>query len=64
MNTFTKNTLAASTLLLTSFAVSVQAAEYEIDPAHSSIHFKVNHLGFSKTVGRFNDFNGSFSDTS
>lgn len=64
MNTFTKNTLAASTLLLTSFSVSVQAAEYEIDPAHSSIHFKVNHLGFSKTVGRFNDFNGSFSDTS
>ncbi|MGI9335679.1 MAG: YceI family protein [Gammaproteobacteria bacterium] len=37
------------------------AAEYEIDPAHSFVQFKTQHLGYSWLVGRFNDVKGSFS---
>ncbi|QYJ76306.1 YceI family protein [Shewanella sp. FJAT-52076] len=53
-----------STLFVTSFiAVPASAADYVIDTqgAHASINFKVNHLGYSFVVGRFNDFGGEFS---
>lgn len=33
---------------------------YEIDPVHSFVLFKVNHLGFSETYGRFTDVKGHF----
>ncbi len=38
------------------------AANYEIDTqqAHAYIAFKVNHLGFSYVMGRFNKFSGTF----
>lgn len=52
-------------LLLTSAAVLVSsaavAADYQVDPAHSFVTFEVGHLGVSTTVGRFNEFEGSFS---
>ena len=43
--------------------VAASAADYVIDHegAHASITFKVNHLGYSYVVGRFNDFSGDFS---
>ncbi len=54
-------------LLVASAAValttSVYAADYAVDLSHSSISFSISHLGYSKTVGRFNEFEGSFSDT-
>ncbi len=31
---------------------------YELDPNHAHLYFSVNHLGFSKIVGRFNSFHG------
>jgi polyisoprenoid-binding protein YceI len=34
--------------------------EYEIDNAHSSVIFAVNHFGLSYTYGRFNKVGGSF----
>jgi len=37
------------------------AAEYEIDLSHSFIQFKIQHLGFSWLIGRFNDFEGTFT---
>lgn len=42
---------------------AVSAADYVIDTkgAHASINFKVNHLGYSYVVGRFNEFSGDFS---
>jgi len=45
------------------FGASTQAAEYEVDAAgaHSSIHFKIKHLGYAWTMGRFNTMKGSFS---
>lgn len=50
--------------LATAFAATpVMAADYVIDTqgAHASINFKIDHLGFSYVVGRFNDFEGSFT---
>ncbi|MCT4657192.1 MAG: YceI family protein [Cohaesibacter sp.] len=43
--------------------VSAQAADYVIDTqgAHASINFKIQHLGYSWLVGRFDTFSGSFS---
>ncbi len=46
-----------STLL--GFGTFVQAAEYSIDPTHSSIGFKIRHL-VSQTKGQFTDFAGTF----
>lgn len=37
------------------------AAEYVIDPAHSSVVFKVKHLAISSVPGRFGDMSGKFS---
>jgi polyisoprenoid-binding protein YceI len=33
---------------------------YVIDKGHSTLQFKISHLGVSHTYGRFNDFNGTF----
>ena len=46
-------------LLLILFSNNVRAENYEIDPLHSSIHFDIDHLGYSNLVGRFNDFSGN-----
>ena len=37
------------------------AAEYRVDPAHSFVQFRTQHLGFSWLVGRFNRFDGVFN---
>lgn len=37
------------------------AAEYKIDPAHSFVEFRANHLGFSWLYGRFNEISGEFT---
>jgi polyisoprenoid-binding protein YceI len=46
--------------LVTCFAGASFAADYTIDPTHSSINFTIKHL-VSKVNGRFNDFSGTFS---
>lgn len=53
--------LALAGLLATT--TSLQAADYVIDTkgAHASINFRINHLGASWLLGRFNDFKGDFS---
>ncbi|MEJ2043298.1 MAG: YceI family protein [Reinekea sp.] len=42
---------------------SVYAADYKLDPSHTSANFTVGHMGFSKTTGRFDEIEGSFTDT-
>ncbi len=37
------------------------AADYVIDPEHTSIHFRVGHFHFSRVQGRFNRIRGTFS---
>ena len=38
---------------------SLEPGEYKVDPRHTSVLFKVSHLGFAKYVGRFNEFEAS-----
>lgn len=45
--------------LLVPFAAP--AADYEIDPSHAFIQFRISHLGYSVLTGRFNTFAGRFS---
>ncbi|WMC10612.1 YceI family protein [Oceanimonas pelagia] len=59
-----KKTLIATALLAASTTPAFAAVEnYTVDTQgmHASINFKINHLGYSWIVGRFNDFNGSFA---
>lgn len=44
-------------------ATAAQAAveKYKIDTVHSAVIFKVSHLGFSNTYGRFTGVEGTFS---
>jgi len=49
-------------LFLAGAAAPIQAAEnYSIDPAHSSVYFRIQHIGLSWVYGRFNTFSGSFA---
>ena len=50
------------TLFACTFSVSpIFAADYSVDPAHSFIQFRIQHLGYSMLLGRFNMMSGSFS---
>ena len=48
-------------VLVLALAAGVNAAEWNIDQAHSSVYFKVRHLVVSKTKGEFTDFDGKFN---
>lgn len=37
----------------------VKAGAYTIDPDHATLLWKINHLGFSTFIGRFNDIDAS-----
>jgi polyisoprenoid-binding protein YceI len=39
--------------------VEIQAGEYKLDKEHAVLLFKINHMGFSSYVGRFNEFDVS-----
>lgn len=55
------NSLAAAVLKpdIEAAPASVPAGDYELDTAHASILFKIDHLGFSTYVGRFERFDAS-----
>jgi len=61
-----KNTRLILNIILT-FALVLPAvtlaADYKIDKkgAHAFIQFRIQHLGYSWLLGRFNDFDGNFS---
>ncbi|QDU55276.1 YceI family protein [Aeoliella mucimassa] len=42
-------------------SASVQAKDYEVDGAHTSVSFQVAHGGISWTHGRFNTVSGAFT---
>jgi len=54
----TKKTLAAAAVISAS-AVSAQAATWEIDKAHSTVGFSVQHMVITKVTGRFDQFEGT-----
>ncbi len=52
--------LFAAVLSLMAFEGSLaHAADYTIDPVHSSINFKVKHLSISYVMGKFSKFSGT-----
>jgi polyisoprenoid-binding protein YceI len=56
-NKLAKATITLGSLLTFSFG-AIASESYNIDAYHSSILFKVNHLGASNFYGRFNDVSG------
>ena len=61
MNTSLSKIVGMSILgLVFSGVLSLQAADYTIDPAHSSVGFSVRHI-VSQTHGQFGQFEGTFS---
>lgn len=55
--------LLGTFLLTLGLSTSAVAEDYVIDKKgqHAFIQFKVKHLGYSWLLGRFNDFDGTFS---
>jgi polyisoprenoid-binding protein YceI len=53
--------LAAAALVLFGIAGTAHGDEYSVDAVHSSVGFKIQHLGLSWIQGRFNDISGSFT---
>lgn len=58
-----KSLIIAATIVASTFLPQTNAAEYIIDSkgAHASINFKINHLGYSWLIGRFDTFSGKFN---
>lgn len=54
--------IAAGISLSVLGSVTAQAASYDIDTkgAHAFIQFRIQHLGYSWLLGRFNEFDGQF----
>ena len=49
-------------LLLASLPTTeAEATVYNVDPTHSTVGFRVGHLGISKVTGHFAGFSGSFA---
>ena len=40
-------------------AMEAPAGDYKLDPLHSTLIFRVSHIGFSKYVGRFDKFDAA-----
>ncbi|MEO1135567.1 MAG: YceI family protein [Pseudomonadota bacterium] len=40
-------------------AAALRGGQYALDPAHAALLFRIDHLGFSKFVGRFEVFDAS-----
>ncbi|MFH2201814.1 MAG: YceI family protein [Elusimicrobiota bacterium] len=53
--------LMCAVCAVVSLAVSARAAVYEIDPAHSSVGFKIRHMVVAKTTGKFRRLSGQIS---
>ena len=54
-------TLAAFAAFATLASVAqADMARYELDPTHTAIYFKVDHIGYAKTLGIFTGLSGSF----
>ena len=56
-----KITVLFSILFLAAAASASAAETYQFDPVHSSLVFKVKHLGVAYVYGRFNDLNGTLT---
>ena len=53
--------LALALAVFTSLAAPAFAADYTLDPTHTHVAFKVDHLGFSHVLGYFGSVAGTLS---
>lgn len=53
--------IVAATAFAFSSVSSAEPVEYEFDTVHSQIIFKINHLGFSNSFGKFPTFRGELT---
>lgn len=53
--------VAVGMAFLTWTVAEVRAAEYEVDPVHSTVAFAIRHLGIADTRGVFTNFTGTVS---
>ena len=62
MTTPAPSVLAAAALLLgVASHAAAEPARYELDPAHTTVAFLVEHIGFAKTLGQFLMVSGSYT---
>lgn len=52
--------LAAGAMALSAPTLQAEPRTFEIDPAHFSVGFLVEHAGYDKTLGMFREAEGSF----
>ncbi len=53
--------LLAASLALAAFGSTQAADTFQVDASHSSVIFKVQHLGVANNYGRFNDLEGTLT---
>lgn len=53
--------LAAAWIVATGFGADARAESYQLDVSHTAVVFKIQHIQYSHTYGRFNDVQGSFA---
>ena len=51
----------SASLCFSGSAHCAAADDYAIDAVHSSVSFKIKHMGLSYVHGRFNSFSGAFT---
>ena len=58
LNSTIKALLVTSALAVTTIASAAMPTQWQLDNSHTRVGFSVEHLGFSTTMGHFNDVNG------
>lgn len=53
--------LGLAVLVAAAGSAAYAADTYTVDPVHSSVVFKISHVGISYIYGRFDDFGGQFT---
>ena len=61
LTNFTKTLIITSALALTTVASAAIPNQWQLDNSHTRVGFQVEHLGFSTTMGRFNDVEGTLN---
>lgn len=59
ISTVTKALLVGSALAATTMASAALPTQWQLDDSHTRVGFSVNHMGFSTTMGHFNDVKGT-----
>ena len=55
----TKRIMVGVASALALAAIAVSAANYQVDPVHSTVGFAIKHLGISEVHGSFTNFSGT-----